>query len=62
MIERIYKCDLCKSTFQREDLVPIRWNGSIGLVVADESTHGPMEKHLCRACIKGIKGFVDGKY
>jgi hypothetical protein len=56
MIERIYKCDLCRETRDRKDMVPIRWESvSLQLVVADENKFGPAERHLCKDCIEAIK-------
>lgn len=58
MIERTYRCDLCRDQYPLEQLVQIRWDTAMNIVVNDIDRHGQSERHLCRSCIADIKAMV----
>lgn len=60
MIERTYRCDLCRDQHPLEKLIPIRWGSDNHCSVA-EPVYGQSERHLCRRCIADIKAMPADK-
>lgn len=56
MINRTYKCDLCRDRHEPEDLVGIEW--SAGHVISIKHAR-QTEHHLCQRCIDNIKRFPE---
>lgn len=61
MIDRTYRCDLCRDSYDLTDLVPIRFekNAETGWVDHLYRASGifsrECERHLCGRCINDIK-------
>lgn len=54
MVERIYKCDLCREKRDVEDLIGIWYVGSPPFKI--EKRHPTStEKHVCKDCLRELK-------
>lgn len=58
VIDRIYRCNLCHATYDKEDLVAIRWerlNTGKDELVRAKQNFSEVENHICIDCIEDIK-------
>jgi hypothetical protein len=56
VIDRTYRCDLCRGARNLEDLTPLHWDHE-GLREANGQERADCEHHLCHECRRAIAGF-----
>lgn len=53
MLEKTYRCDLCRVVYDPEDMLPVRRvSGTIEKAVEDYSE---ADMHICKSCVRVIK-------
>lgn len=53
MIERIYKCDLCRDKEEPEALIGLKWGGRDDVLMAFSSRS--TEHHICLRCLYSLQ-------